>query len=296
MEFRLLDPATDSSLLRDFLTASDPEDYLLEELPEWVREGRLWAGIESGTMVSFARLHDLGEGEGWVSGMRVVPSRRRTGLGRQLLEQVERDAQALGLTALRAVIEDGNVASRGLFTGQGFRSVAELTLRRGLAGTGRGAALVRADPGTPLGGPVEWVAGSTGRVDLLPGSDGGRFGRWRPALVDRWLRERKLYVGPEVVVAVQPDWWRSPRTLWANPLRGEPGTLVSTLTRLTRSLDHEEWQAFLPSTDALREEYDRMGLLRHPFWGDRLQLYEWVPSARTNATAGEPRTTGKASP
>jgi len=101
---------------------------------------------------------------------------------------------------------------------------------------------------------------------------------WRPALYDRWSRSEALYLGNGVSVAVQPDWWKRPRTLWVNPLQGETEALVRAVGALTHELGHEEWQAFFPSTDDLRAEFDRLGLLPHPAWGDRVQLYERVES------------------
>jgi len=274
MELRRIAPGREVGHLRDFLLRATPEDYLLEDLTEWVHEGRLWVGQEDGAWVAFGRLHDLGEGDGWVSGIRVLPNRRGQGLGGQLLETIVADARSLGITTVRAVIEDRNAPSRRLFTRTGFQTVAELTLRRGLARKEVPAALKRVSPGQPFDGPVGWLPAGIDRVDVLPGSDGGRFGRWRTPLLDRWTTEGKLYVGPGLAAAVQTDWWREPRTLWVNPLQGGVSELFPALDRLAHDLQHVEWQAFLPSTEELRAEYDTRGALRHPAWGDRVFLYE----------------------
>ena len=276
MELYRIDPRIDLPRLREFLTTSDPDDYLLEGIEDWIGEDRLLVGREHGSWVAFGRLHDLGNSEGWVSGLRVAASRRGQGLGRRFLERILDEARGQSLTALRAVIEDRNTVSRRLFDRSGFRSVAELTLRRGLAQKGGTRPLRRGTTEDRLPGPIGWVPGATGRVDVLPGSDGGRFGRWRPSLVERFAREQKLYVGAGLAVAVQQDWWAHPRTLWVNPLVGETTTLVRALGALADSLHHEEWQAFLPSSDALRAEYDRCGTLLHPHWGEHVQLYERI--------------------
>jgi RimJ/RimL family protein N-acetyltransferase len=274
MEFRRLDPAHDLDRLREFLGAADPNDYLLEDLSEWIHEGRLWAGESGGEWVAFGRLHDLGDGEGWVSGMRVLPERRGEGLGGRLLDALLADARSIGVRALRAAIEEENLRSRRLFERSRFRPVATLTLRRGLARRDATNRLRRARSDEGPDGPVGWLPALTDRVDLLPGSDGGRFGAWRPSLLARWAEEGKLYLGSGLAVAIQVDWWRRPRTLWVNPLRGDPASLIPALGALTGSLEHEEWQAFLPTTDELRGEYAARGLLPHPAWGDRVQLYE----------------------
>ena len=274
MEFHRVIPTRDLARLWGFLAREDPQDYLLEDLPEWIRDGRLWVGEGEGRWAAFGRLHDLGEGEGWVSGLRVVSAQRGRGVGGQLLEAILGDARVEGLTALRAVIEVGNTPSRRLFERFGFRPVAEMTLRRGLARDGTAPPLHHAEPGEPPDGPVGWCPGRTGRVDLLPGKDGGRFGRWRPSLLGRWVVEEKLYLGPGLAAGVQIDWWRKPRTLWVNPLWGDPADLFPALDRLTRTLGHDEWQAFLPLSDELQREYDALGTLRHPSWGEHVLLYE----------------------
>ena len=107
MEFHRIDPDLDPSTLREFLSASDPDDYLLEDLAEWVRSDRLWAGMENGEWVAFGRLHDLGFREGWVSGIRVRASRRNQGLGAQLLDGLLGDARSVGLTSALAPRCDG---------------------------------------------------------------------------------------------------------------------------------------------------------------------------------------------
>ena len=156
--------------LREFLSESDPGDYLLEDMDEWTRDGRLWVGVEGERWVAFGRIHDLGRGEGWLSGLRVGLSGRGQGRGGQLLNGLLSDARFIGLTELRAVIEDGNHPSQRLFARHGFRPVFEMTLRRATAGSGGDELL---HPGTArdrLGGSIGWIPASSGQVDFfLPG-------------------------------------------------------------------------------------------------------------------------------
>lgn len=269
-----IDPLRDIDRLRDFLFATDPSDYLLQDLTEWIPEGRLWVGEEEGEWVAFGRLHDLGDGEGWVSGVRVEPARRGRGIGGQLLSGLLSDARAVGLIALRAVIENTNHTSRRLFERFGFRPVVAMTLRRGRARDGDANPFRPAKVGEGLDGPVGWLPAFSDRVDLLPGSDGGRLGGWRLPLLTRWAGEGKLFLGPGLAVAVQTDWSQGPRTLWVNPLRGDSPSLLPALGQLAGSMEHDEWQAFLPSTEHLRSEYAAYGASPHPQWGDRVLLYE----------------------
>jgi GNAT superfamily N-acetyltransferase len=276
MDLHRIDPDHDVGHLREFLSESDPHDYLIVGIDEWIREGRLSAGVEGGSWVAFGRIHDLGRGEGWVSGLRVELSRRGQGLGGKFLTSLLSDARSNGLTALRAVIEDGNLASQRLFARLGFRPIVEMALRRAKAGTVGEELLRRARSGEGLDGPIGWIPSRTERVDLLPGTDGGRFGRWDPHILDRWIEEGKLYLGHELAAAVQVDWLREPRTMWVNPLQGEPSTLLPALASLAKTLEQEEWQAYLPSTENLRKVYAGLGLSPHPSWGDRIHLYERI--------------------
>ena len=283
MELHRLNPERELERLREFLSESDPRDYLLEDIEEWARDGRLWVGVEGGSWVAFGRIHDLGHGEGWVSGLRVALSRRGQGLGGQLLSDLLSDARSIGLTEVRAVIEDGNRVSRRLFARHGFRPIFEMTLRRAKAGTVEAEPLRRARTGDRPDGPIGWIPSLTGRVDLLPGSEGGRFGRWDPRILDRWVKEGKLYVGPKLAVGVQVDWLAEPRTMWVNPLQGEPDSLLPAVALLAKTLGQEEWQAYLPSTEHLRQVYENLGLSPHASWGDRIHLYE-----RTEAPSATP--------
>jgi GNAT superfamily N-acetyltransferase len=274
MNMHRLDSEHELERLREFLSESDPRDYLLDDMEDWARDGRLWVGVEGGRWVAFGRIHDLGRGEGWVSGLRVGLSERGQGRGGQLLSGLLSDARSLGLTELRAVIEDGNQPSRRLFDRHGFRPVFEMALRHAVAISGGAGALRPARPGDRLAGPVGWVPALSGRVDLLPGSEGGRFGRWDPAILGRWITEGKLYLGPGLAAAVQVDWLREPRTMWVNPLQGEPVSLFPAVASLAKTLGQEEWQTFLPSSERLRQVYADLGLSPHASWGDRIHLYE----------------------
>jgi len=276
MDLHRIDSELEVGPLREFLSESDPHDYLLEDIDRWTREGRLWAGTEGGSWVAFGRLNDLGRGEGWVGALRVALSRRGQGLGAEFLALLVSDARSIGLTELRAVIEDGNLASRRLFSRLGFRPIFEMTLRCGKAESVPAEPLLPVRAGDTVDRPIGWIAARTGRVDLLPGTEGGRFGRWDPRILDRWIQEGKLYKSREMAAAVQIDWQREPRTMWVNPLRGEPGSLIPSVAMLAKQLGQEEWQAFLPSSDDLRRAYAELGLRPHPHWGDRVHLYERI--------------------
>ena len=281
MEFHLLDPAGEADDLRTFLRLDDPQDYLLDGLSDWIQEGRHWVGAEQGEWIAFGRLHDLGRGEGWVSGARVLARYRRQGIGARLLSRILEDAHSIGLAILRAIVEEGNLPSRRLLERFGFQPVAELTLRRGLADGRDPLGLRRLGPDQPIAGPVGWLPAMSDRVDLLPGSDGGRFGRWQPELLHRWAHEGKLFSGGGVTVAIQVDWWQKPRTMWVNPLRGEPLSLLRALGPLAKALDQAEWQTFFPVTEEVLAACETFGRLLPSVWGERARLYERTAPQRS---------------
>ncbi len=274
MEAVRVDPEHDLARLRSFLAESDPHDYLLDGIEAWIRRGGLWVGRERNEWVAFCRLEDLGDGQAWVGGVRVRAAQRGQGLGRRFLAAVIAAAEFEGVREFRAVIEEENLASRRLFRRAGFAPVLELTLRVGATDLPGPSLLAPAPAGARFPGPAEWVAGASGRLDLLPGSEGGRFGRWDAAVVERWAREGKLFVGPGLAAGVTPRWHNDPPVMWAVPLRGEPASLLPALGSLGRELGQSAWQAFLPSTEPLRREYRRLGLRPHDEWGDRVHLYE----------------------
>ncbi len=278
MQLRAFDPAREAETLRRFLIEEDPEDYLLEDFDAWAWAPGIVVATDGDRLVGLGRLTELSPPEGWISGLRVVRRRRGEGIGRALLQELLDRAGDRGPPVLRAIIEDKNRVSRRLFTRLGFRAVAALTLRHGIASAPEpgAAALAPISDATRLPA-VEWVGARSGLVDLVPGRDVGRFGRWRPELYPRWAAEGKLYAGAELVVAVQLRWRRDPPTVWISPLVGAPERLIPALGRLAGDLGRTAWDGYLPGDEALRPLYDRLGARALPEWGDRVALYERVP-------------------
>ncbi len=278
MPVRAFDPSREAETLRRFLIEEDPEDYLLEDFDAWAWTPGIIVATEGDRLVGLGRLTQLSPQEGWVSGFRVVRRRRGEGLGRALLRELLERARDAGPLVLRAIIEDKNRVSRRLFTSLGFRPVAALTLRHGIASAPEpgAAALVRISDATLLP-PVEWVGVRHGVVDLLPDRDVGRFGPWRPELYARWAAEGKLYAGADLVVAVQLRWRKNPPTVWISPLVGAPQRLIPALGHLAGDLGGTAWDGYFPGDETVRPLYDRLGARALPEWGDRVALYERVP-------------------
>jgi GNAT superfamily N-acetyltransferase len=98
-------------------------DYVEEVIDDWIadRSGRLLVASEGGTAVAMAHLAARGPGEGWLEGMRVNPSLRRTGLGASLTSAAIDEALTMGLHVLRMAINQTNIPSQSLARKLGFR-------------------------------------------------------------------------------------------------------------------------------------------------------------------------------
>ena len=81
---------------------------------------------EEGAVLGYAVLMPL-PGEAELLNITVAPEARRSGLGRQLLDQVCKDAQAQGAERLFLEVRASNTPARTLYTRNGF---AEIGLRR----------------------------------------------------------------------------------------------------------------------------------------------------------------------
>lgn len=71
--------------------------------------------------------------ESWCGGLGVVPSVRRTGLGRRMMLAIIKEARTRGVTRMRLECIDGNHAAWSLYEGIGFRPTRRLESFRGAA-------------------------------------------------------------------------------------------------------------------------------------------------------------------
>jgi GNAT superfamily N-acetyltransferase len=290
MEIRPLRNERERSALRAFLAEADAADYLLEEFDDWSREAAVYVGLHEGSIVALGRIHDLGEGDAWVSGVRVHPDLRRQGFGRKLVQELLDLAAARGCRTARAVTEDENAASRRLFGRLGFRPTAPLTLREGPARPPDAD-----DPAIELAvtdelpGRPGWFPGEFGVCDVIPHDHAGFFGAWRSALLGRWVGERKLWIGSDLAIVVLRDWIASPSTIWAQPLAGSADSVLSAFSVVAHRLGAEAWQAFLPADGDRPARYDALGAAPHATWGCRAHLFEArlpEPSGPRGASSG----------
>ncbi len=83
------------------------------------------AGTPVGAPVGMALLSVRGS-EGWVSAVGVCPAWRRRGVGRTILQQIQRDACEAGLDVLRLEVLEQNQAGVGLYRSLGFSITRDL--------------------------------------------------------------------------------------------------------------------------------------------------------------------------
>ena len=71
--------------------------------------------------------------DGFLDDFYLAPEARGRGLGRQALEALEREAQALGIRVLHLEVEGGNRRAEGLYRRSGFRDTGRRLMSKRLA-------------------------------------------------------------------------------------------------------------------------------------------------------------------
>jgi GNAT superfamily N-acetyltransferase len=66
----------------------DGHDYVPTFFERWVSEGGFWAGVVRNRLVGYGKATQLSPGEWWLEGLRVDPSFRNRGVGKELSRQV----------------------------------------------------------------------------------------------------------------------------------------------------------------------------------------------------------------
>ena len=110
------------------LCFSDPwSRRLLSELLENEAAATLAAVGEDGTVLGYASIQVVLD-EGYINNVAVRPDCRRRGIAKALLETLQRQGAARGLSLLTLEVRESNRGARALYSGLGF---AEVGLRRG---------------------------------------------------------------------------------------------------------------------------------------------------------------------
>ena len=286
---RMLDAQADRAQVDRLLARAVPDDYLLSMLDRWLAAGGVMGGFDGDELVAIQRLDDLGEGEGWIGAIRVAPERRREGWGRRLTQWAIDVARGMGMSTVRLVIEDDNVASRALAKSNGFRSVASMSHSVGIApapasATGLAAAPLR--PVDPRGVPdPRELRGIRAMNGLLLTTTP------RPMRFVRASRERLVRMAEVGHLLVAGDDLRAGLCVVGPP--GPSSRAETRVMRLFATLGEDDLGTFEAASAVYRSEGaelegfppidgDRLPRLRaagwrsgeHAFWGEQVQLYE----------------------
>ena len=94
-------------------------DYVADVWDSWMREGTLRVARAPGGPVGACGVA-VRSGEAWMEGLRVDGRLHRRGIGRSLVADAASSARSRGASVMRAFVQVGNSASRGLALGAGF--------------------------------------------------------------------------------------------------------------------------------------------------------------------------------
>lgn len=113
-------------------TIWDGNDYIPYVWDTWIAagpdEGVLLVAVTETRLVGLMHLRYISEDEGWIEGVRVDPSERRKGIARMLVSRSLAAADEHGVSVVRLMTDESNVASQQLFGRFNFTRMAEVVL------------------------------------------------------------------------------------------------------------------------------------------------------------------------
>lgn len=288
--YRVLHPVQDRARVAELLGRTVPGDYLLGILDRWLAGGQVLGGFSGDQLVAVERLDDLGHGEGWLGGMRVVPERRREGWGRRLTSFAFEASRARGIGVVRLTIESSNVASRALSSSLGFRPVAHIAHAVGRAEPDPSATpatvrpLADVPPEVADGGDLAGVRAMGGlMLTTVPRPFGMRFARPRRARLEAEAAGGRLFLlgddvdrglfllSPAEEAAVR----EGHRLQLLVPLGSDMPGIFQAASALATPFQ-SELEGFMPAEAPARTLLERMGWSTGPkaFWGQDAHVYE----------------------
>ncbi len=101
------------------------DDYVLFILDHMLQSGTLLLARVAQEATGFVYFDLARDGSLWLRSLRVVPSRRRQGIGEALCRAGETLARKTGSDAVRLWTAESNAPARALFEGLGYRHVAD---------------------------------------------------------------------------------------------------------------------------------------------------------------------------
>lgn len=277
-EFRSLGP-TDLPALRSLLERSVPDDYILPMAGPWLKGGHALGAWRAGTLLAVLRLDDLGDGEGWIGGIRVAPGLRRQGLGRSLMDYTHGEAKRRGLTQLRMLIEEENAPSEALARSTGYSMTGKVSHLAGTLTSTAHAPRAELLATEPTGDPrrMRWVEAFGGLFSPMV-VERLRLVRATGERLRREARSGNLWgvQGSDTRFVLSPPFsatWTPSRVRSLSPLDGPLEEILDATHALTAG-EGVIIDVFLPVEERALQVAEARGLVRGALWGATIGLYE----------------------
>ena len=249
------------------------DDYVLAVLDHMLQNGTLLLARVAQEAAGFVYFELALDGSLWLSSLRVVPSRRRQGIGAALCRAGEALALRAGSDAIRLWTAESNPTARVLFEGLGYRHVTDFT--RWWLEVGPEASETPPDALDSVGG---WSA--IGQSSVLQASKGflpldQKFCRFGATLKRRLGSSGWLYADARgVPIVLNPDIWNEfkSQTVELTVLGDEVEASVKAAAGYASEANLEAVGTFLPYGVSWAKTARGAGL-KMGTWGRHARLY-----------------------
>lgn len=245
-------------------------DYVAEALPDWFAEPDTHVMVcvyDDNLPVAVCRVQMLSPTEAWLSGARVHPEHRRSGLGSEMNHRAVAWARERGARVVRLAAEEDNEPARSQVLKLGYRVTSHWV--HAVVSRSRGRRLSPSDrlrPGATVDADAAWTFWS--QSDLAgAGRELIALGwRWRKATkedLDRAVEARSFYqsrAGWVIAVADSDDLFVN----WMATARSDAPLLIQGLRDLLREESRDTIEAMVPVTAWTVEALQREGFETHP--------------------------------
>ncbi len=245
-------------------------DYVGEQLPAWLEDPDSLVVVcvyEDDVPVAVSRAQLLSPTEAWLSGARVHPDHRRSGMGMAMNDRGVEWARSRGARVARLAIEEENQPARSQVEKSGYRQTGRwVHATIGITSAARLASGQRLRTATSVDADAAWVFWSQSDLaragrDLI--SEGWRWRKTTPEDLLCAVDDHALYQGPggwsivrTVEVGLAVRWMATTPTDFPVMLQG--------LLDLAREARAEVLEAMIPETPWVIEALQRDGFEQRP--------------------------------
>lgn len=247
-------------------------DYVPDALPEWLEDETSLVVVcvyDDDVPVAVSRAQMLSTNEAWLSGARVHPDHRRSGMGMAMNDFCVQWAIDRGALVARLAIEEENEAARSQVLRNGYRATGRWVFGSATEPAGR-----RLEPGQRLRTAVSidadaaWMFWSQSELALAARELIPEGWRWRRAIrqdLEDAVNDRSLYHGPGGwVIARDTDDGFRVRWMATSPM--DAPLLIQGVRDLLRDRDGDTVEAMIPDTPWVVESLQREGFDLRPIF------------------------------